>query len=275
MRRIFFFSLLIGFSSCIKSNQQNLVASVYEKDLYMKDLLNEMPQQTTDTSFFKQHYIDNWIRKELMLYHAEINLSTELKNYEKKIEEYRSSLLIHVYQQELINQNFDTTITEQQIENYYDQYKSKFKLQKNIFKGRFVILDKEAPNQAYFHNLFYLQSKTDNFNLLNYCQQFAKEYYLQDSVWQYFNIITKQLPIEIEKESNFLTSKSSLELEDDKYNYFLLIKDYQLEGSVSPLEVEYEKIKMVILNKNKLRYLKKLEDDLYHNALNNEKIKIY
>ena len=127
MSRIFLFSLLIGFSSCIKSNQQDLVASIYEKDLYMDNLLDEMPEQTTDTSFFKQHYIDNWIRKELMLHHAEINLNTELKSYEKKIEEYRSSLLIHVYQQELINQNFDTTITEQQIQNYYDQYKSKFK----------------------------------------------------------------------------------------------------------------------------------------------------
>jgi len=39
--------------------------------------------------------------------------------------------------------------------------------------------------------------------------------------------------------------------------------------------LEREKIRNVLLNKNKIQYLKQLEDELYQNALALKKIKIY
>ena len=91
----------------------------------------EMPLQTADSTFFVQHYMNEWIRKQLMLYHAEINLSIDMQDYHKQIDEYRSSLLIYAYQQQLINQNFDTTITMESVTDYYNQYKEEFKLMSN------------------------------------------------------------------------------------------------------------------------------------------------
>ena len=49
----------------------------------------------------------------------------------------------------------------------------------------------------------------------------------------------------------------------------------QIKGSVSPLALEREKISNVLLNKNKISYLKQLEDELYQNGLDLGKIKIY
>ena len=80
--------------------------------------------------------MNDWIRKELMISYAEMNLSMDLLKYEKQIEDYRASLLIYAYQQELLNQNFDTVIALSEIEDYYEQYKEEFRLSKNIFKGR-------------------------------------------------------------------------------------------------------------------------------------------
>ena len=80
-------------------------------------------------------FMNNWIRRELMISYAEMNLNTDLLRYEKQIEDYRASLLIYAYQQELLNQNFDTVIALSEIEDYYQKYKDEFKLSKNIFKS--------------------------------------------------------------------------------------------------------------------------------------------
>ena len=42
---------------------------------------------------------------------------------------------------------------------------------------------------------------------MDYCNQFAKEYYLQDTVWQYFTTIAQQLPIQINEEQFLIKEK--------------------------------------------------------------------
>ena len=261
-------------SSCFIKEEGEVLARVNEKDLLLTEVINKMPVQIEDSAYFVQRYMNKWIRKQLMIYHAEINLSTDLLAYETQIEEYRSSLLIYAYQQELLNQNFDTTITDLEIESYYQRYKDEFKLSKNIFKGRFIVVDKLAPDIISLNKWFKSEEDLDG-DLVDYCQQFAKEYYLEDGKWQYFSIFNVKLPKIIDKEDYFLRNTRGVWLEDDIFRYYVFIKDYKLKGSISPLSIEKEKIKNALLNKKKIEYLKQLEDELYQNALALKKIKIY
>jgi len=276
IKQLFFFSaVVLLLSSCFNNNQGRIIASVNEKDLMLEEVLKEMPIQIEDSSFFVERYMNDWIRKQLMIYHAEINLSSDIMNYEKQIKDYRASLLVYAYQQELINQNFDTSIYLKQVTDYYNQYKDEFKLSKNIFKGRFIVVDRSAPKLINL-NKWYKSNKESSLEDLNdYCQQFAKEYYLEDDKWQYFSIFNQKLPEYIIDESYFLENTKGVVFEDDNLRYYVFIKDYLISGSISPLEMEQEKIKNVLLNKNKIEYLKQLEDELYQNGLALKKIKIY
>ena len=276
IKQLFVFSaIVLLLSSCFNNNEGRIIASVNEKDLMLEEVLEEMPIQIEDSSFFVERYMNEWIRKQLMIYHAEINLSSAIQNYEKQIKEYRASLLIYAYQQELINQNFDTSISLKQVTDYYNQYKDEFKLSKNIFKGRFIVVDRSAPKLINL-NKWYKSNKESSLEDLNdYCQQFAKEYYLEDDRWQYFSIFNQKLPEYIIEESYFLENTKGVVFEDDNLRYYVFIKDYLINGSISPLEMEQEKIKNVLLNKNKIEYLKQLEDELYQNGLALKKIKIY
>ena len=261
--------------ACFNSNNQRVIASVNEKDLLLSEVIKEMPESTEDSSFFIDSYINIWVRKQLMIYHAEINLSSGLTDYEKQIQEYRESLLIYAYQQELINQNFDTTITSQDILEYYNRYREEFKLVKNIFIGRYITVDKSAPSLKDLSKWYKSDNEESAEKLVDYCQQFAKEYYLTDSSWQYFSNINDRLPNLISEEEYFLQHTKGVWFEDEIYRYYIYIKDYQLKGSISPLDMEREKIRNVLLNKKKIQYLKQLEDELYQNALDLRKIKIY
>ena len=276
IKQLFVFSaVVLLLSSCFNNNEGRIIASVNEKDLMLEEVLEEMPIQIEDSSFFVERYMNDWIRKQLMIYHAEINLSSAIQNYEKQIKEYRASLLIYAYQQELINQNFDTSISLKQVTDYYNQYKDEFKLSKNIFKGRFIVVDRSAPKLINL-NKWYKSNKESSLEDLNdYCQQFAKEYYLEDDKWQYFSIFNQKLPEYIIEESYFLENTKGVVFEDVNLRYYVFIKDYLINGSISPLEMEQEKIKNVLLNKNKIEYLKQLKDELYQNGLALKKIKIY
>jgi len=261
--------------SCFNSDNKQIIASVNEKDLLLSEVLKEMPKATEDSTFFIERYMNLWIKKQLMIYHAEINLSSDLLNYESQIAEYRSSLLIYAYQQELINQNFDTSITSKEISDYYNQYREEFKLVKNIFMGRYILVDKSAPKSKNLKK-WYKSNKSDDIEgLTDYCHQFAKEYYLADSSWQYFSSINNKLPKFITEEEYFLENTKGVWFEDQQYCHYIYIKNYQIKGSISPLALEREKIRNVLLNKNKIQYLKQLEDELYQNALALKKIKIY
>ena len=261
--------------SCFNSDNKQIIASVNEKDLLLSEVLKEMPKATEDSTFFIERYMNLWIRKQLMIYHSEINLSSDLLNYEAQIAEYRSSLLIYAYQQELINQNFDTSITSKEISDYYNQYRKEFKLVKNIFMGRYIVVDKSAPKSKNLKKWYKSNKPDDIESLTDYCHQFAKEYYLSDSSWQYFSSINNKLPKFITEEEYFLENTKGVWFEDQQYRHYIYIKNYQIKGSISPLALEREKIRNVLLNKNKIQYLKQLEDELYQNALALKKIKIY
>ena len=261
--------------SCFNGDNKQIIASVYEKDLLLSEVLKEMPKATEDSTFFIERYMNLWIRKQLMIYHSEINLSSDLLNYEAQIADYRSSLLIYAYQQELINQNFDTSITSNEISDYYNQYREEFKLVKNIFMGRYIVVDKSAPKSKNLKKWYKSNKPDDIESLTDYCHQFAKEYYLSDSSWQYFSSINNKLPKFITEEEYFLENTKGVWFEDQQYRHYIYIKNYQIKGSISPLALEREKIRNILLNKNKIQYLKQLEDELYQNALALKKIKIY
>ena len=274
-KQLIFLASVLVLTSCFNNEKGRVIASVNENDLLLSQVLKEMPNQIEVSTFFVEKYMNDWIRKQLMIYHAEINLSSDIQNYEKQIEDYRASLLIYAYQQELINQNFDTSISYTQVESYYNQYKDEFKLSKNIFKGRFIVVEKSAP-QLKNLNKWYKSDKESSFlDLTDYCQQFAKEYYLEDDKWQYFSVFNNKLPEYIQEEDYFLENTKGVVFEDENLRYYVFVKDFKINGSVSPLELEQDKIRNVLLNKNKIEYLMQLEDELYQNGLALKKIKIY
>ena len=274
-KQLIFLTSVFILTSCFNNEKGRVIASVNENDLLLSQVLKEMPNQIEDSTFFAEKYMNDWIRKQLMIYHAEINLSSDIQNYEKQIEDYKASLLIYAYQKELINQNFDTSISYTQVESYYNQYKDEFKLSKNIFKGRFIVVEKSAPQLKNLNKWYKSDKESSILDLTDYCQQFAKEYYLEDDKWQYFSVINNKLPEYIQEEYYFLENTKGVVFEDENLRYYVFVKDFKINGSVSPLELEQDKIRNVLLNKNKIEYLMQLEDELYQNGLALKKIKIY
>lgn len=261
------------FFSCSNNSNSKVLASVYNIDLKESDVLDKMPVNIEDSAFFTSSYIDKWIRRQILLHHANINIRDKSERIQEAVKRYEESLIINDYQQQLLNQKFDTLVELDEVLNYYEINKKKYSLNKNIFKGRFIIVDKFAPNIKRLYKIFRSNNLEDINELTNYCILYSKEYYLNDSSWIYFDQIKKKLPADITSNNYLLNTRFDV-FEDEKLLYLLEIRNYKFKGDLSPFEIEKEKIKSLILNRKKIKYLDQLENDLIINAKALKKIKI-
>jgi hypothetical protein len=276
-------TFLIGFSSCTNStekNEQNIgepIAKAGDAILYSDDIKDIVPFGTSakDSIDLINKFIDNWVREALVIQKAESNLADEQKNVEKQLNDYRKSLITYIYEKELVKQKLDTTITEAEIEEYYNNNKPEFELKDNIIKVIYVKLNKKAPSIDKLKKWYKSDNLKDKEQLASYCHQFADNFYLDDSSWLLFDDLLKEIPIQTYNKELFLQNNRFVEVSDSLNHYFLNIKDFKIRNSISPLSFEKENIKNIILNKRKLLLINSMKQDVYNDALNNNKIEIY
>ena len=115
--------LVLALVSCQNSrNGKNdkPVAAIYDKVLYQSDLQDILYDgiSVNDSIVRTKAFIDNWIRRQLLIHQAENNLDKSELDCLKEIEDYRNSLIIYKYESLLISQNLDTLVSDEEIEKY-------------------------------------------------------------------------------------------------------------------------------------------------------------
>ena len=137
-------------------------------------------------------------------------------------------------------------------------------------------MDKKTLNLKKIEKLIISKDVLGMSELSEFCEMYAENSFLNDSVWVYFSEFFKKLPIS-EKESKKIFSKKNklYSFTDDDFVFLFFIKDYQIKGGESPLPFLFSNIREILRNKNKQKFLKEIEDKLYNEALSSEHIKIY
>lgn len=253
-----------------KDDEKIAVARVHEKYLYDTDLdgLFNEDMSIEDSLQIVNSYIDKWIRKQLILEKAELNLSINQKDVERQLDDYKSSLLIFKYEQQWIKQNLDTVVSNNETREYYNLYSSNFVLDEDIVKAVFIKVPSIAPNLDKVKKWYKSDKKEDYDNLESYCFEFAKNFDSFDDDWISFNVLIRQIPFDIANKERFLKRNRYIEAEDSLYNYFINIRNYKIHGEIAPLSYVEENIKQIIINKRKLQLIRDLEKNIYNDGLN-------
>ncbi|OFX25593.1 MAG: hypothetical protein A2041_05985 [Bacteroidetes bacterium GWA2_31_9b] len=271
---------VVLFSGCLsKNNDENdkALAKVYDKYLYYSDIEEIFPAKISkeDSIQIARNFINSWVKKQLLLRKAEINLSDENRDIEKQIEDYRSSLLIFRYRQELIKQKLDTNVTEAEIEKYYNEFSGNFILNQSIIKTIYIKVSKNAPDIPNVRQWCRSDNPDDIVKLDAYCYQYASKYNNFNNQWIPFVNLFNEIPIQITDEERILNNQSFIEASDSLFYYYVKITDYRLRSTIQPLDYASLKIKSIILNKRKFTYFDELENNIYNDALDRNEFIIY
>jgi len=257
--------LLTGCKYINRSSDETYAAKVDDKIFLLKDLRSQLPTGMTkpDSLARVNDILTRWVKKELLLKMAEENLEDNQKDLTKELEEYRNALLIHRYQQQLLNQKLDTVLTEADIRHYYDIHPEKFTLDYNIVKAVYVEIPQKVSKSDQIKRWMAENSSRSMSELESYSFQYASKFDHFNNEWVDFNNILSRIPGVKDQPEQLLRSSKFHQFSDLNNYYFILVNDYILAGEKAPYDFVKDRIESLILNSRKMEFLQDLEKNIY------------
>lgn len=263
--------LLVSLGGCTPKHDHKGKTPLVEVDgsfLYQEDLQAALPLNLSadDSVLFAENYIRNWIEDALLFGKAENNVRDSEK-VKALVESYRKALVMHTYQEELVNQRLSEEITSKEVADFYENNKSLFKLEKPIVKGVFIKVPLQASGLADVRRWYKKNSQDAIEKLEKYSLRNAVTYdYFQDQ-WRLLEEIEAMIPAKNwDSESNYLKQNKNIELKDTAFHYFLHIEEFQGKGEQKPLDFAQEEIKEILINLKRVDFMNRVKEDLYRQA---------
>lgn len=245
--------------------------------LYKEDLQAALPLNISkdDSVLFAEHYIRNWIEDALLFDKAEGNIPDNDK-ISKLVENYRRALIMHTYQEELVNQKLANDISEEEINAYYEKNKELFRLDNPLVKGLFIKVPLSSPDLGNVR-VWYRKNNQDVIEKLEkYSLRNAVSYdYFYDR-WTSVPDVAAKIPLKVlDTDANYLDKNRNVEVKDTAFCYFLHIEDFLGKDKQKPLDLARDEIKEILINLKRVEFINKVKEDLYQRASDRNKIIYY
>ena len=264
-------------SSCssFENNDEVLIARLGDSYLYehqVTSLINSN-LSSEDSLTFIQQYINNWAQEELLLQKAVLNINQDQLEIDKRLESYRRSLLIHAYEQKLIEQSLDTLILGNQLQSYYNQHADDYILADKITKVIFVKTSIMAPKLDSLETWLFIKDTLLIDAIETYCHQYSKRFYYNSNEWLMWNDF-KSFPGKLDISTLSMTNNTMI-LKDSLDVYFIRLMNLKHQGEIAPLEYVKEEIKSILLNQRKLKTVEVIKTKLFEDAKQSNQFEIY
>ncbi len=285
MKNIFFLLGLFLVVSCdlislktVKFTEDRPIATVYNKNLYKKDIEELLPKGITkkDSLVVVKGLINSWAKQQLLLVKAEENISeVNSEEIENLVNDYKKSLYINGYKERLIKQQLDTVVNGREIDLYYQKNKENFKLNEELLQFEYIYFGKDFLDKEETIKNFKSSKEEDREDLERHLLNF-KSYRLQDSTWVPFSSLQKKVPpFQAETKQNLLKISKYIQKEDSLGVYLVAVKKMLLKNATAPLTFVSPRIKQIILHKRKLELIREIEKTLINDAIQNKNFKEY
>ncbi|MBC7695586.1 MAG: hypothetical protein H7141_09090 [Burkholderiales bacterium] len=243
----------------------------------MSDLKKLVPEDLSksDSAAFIQNYINKWAYNEAFYQQAINYLTEEELDIIKELDAYKKELLSYKFQARLINEKLDTTITDDQIETYYNANSQNFLLKNNIVKVLYVKTPANIPNLSKLKKLCYSTNPKDAEQLKSMCIQYANNYFMNDNTWLMYDDLKKEINQLKEIPDYNIQNGKIFEFTDAMSFYFLKIIEVKSKNTLSPLNFEKNNIKNMLINQRKQLLINSIKKDFFDKAKTNKELEIY
>lgn len=269
-----FFLLCLSCDGKHGGQNKSLLVEVDGNFLYKEELQAALPLNLSkdDSLLFADNYIRNWIEDALMYKVAQTNIP-DTKEVERLVENYRKSLIVQTYQQELIKQRVSSAFSDHELANFYNENKHLFVLDRPLIKGLFIKIPFDAPQLADVRDWYKTETREALENLEKYSWQHAVTYEYFYDKWVLLSDILGKMPLKEKSPEAYIKEKRSIEIKDNEFYYFLNVIEYLGVGDEKPYDFAHSSVIEMLTNLKKVEYIKSVKNDLYQQAQNKNEIK--
>lgn len=266
---------------------RDVVASAYGEALTWDSLAQRIPNDLSleDSAALAERVIDRWMREHVMLAQAKANLERERDHLEQALEAYRRSLLINTYETRYVESRLNATLTDKEIQDYYDAQKELFTLHDHAVRVLYVHLpDPQAEAQirgaawtkrdqrawkAEVEQLTEWMVLADSVSIPameRWCIEHGAIHHLDHEAWWTLGELTDEVPLSLYRVEDQIQRTTPLSFSADKRLYFVRFLDHGLKGKTAPLEFARDQITELVLQGRRQELLEALRDTLFQEA---------
>jgi hypothetical protein len=278
--KIYLFLISFLFVSCdfIENKPDKVLARLGDEFYFTSDLMEVFPTGLSeeDSVIFVKNRIDDWAKEKLLFKKALVNLGDEKQeNLNQLIESYKNELFSYAYQEKIVKSAIDTFISLESVREYYNLNKLNFKLNQEIINARYLKINSENYNLKDVVKRFKRFKQSDKIFLDSISLQFSS-YYFNDSLWINKDVFFNKIPVVNDRlKQNIVKNKLFYRLQDSLELYLIKIKDYKLKNDIAPFDYIKSTLKQVLLNKKKLEFISKFENEIIEDALQQNELEFY
>lgn len=257
-------------------DEGEVVAKAGGASLMMSELQKVIPDgiSSEDSIAFARQYINSWALDQIFLNVAESQLSSSELDVSKELEAYRRSLLKYRYEQLYVNQRLDTLISEDQIQNFYEQHQDRFILPRPVVKARFMSISSQSPMLKMIQKKMSSDDPQDILEADSLAFSAAFKFTTWSDAWIDAATLAKEFGAE---SATVLSSirKGWVEVKDSTgIMNIAYISDLIPAGKQAPQEYSAPFIKDMIISARKQNLISTLEQDLLKDARESGKFEI-
>lgn len=269
--------LAVSFMGCQSAETDEkglLLAKVYNKSLYSQELDGLFPKEATadDSLRFLNTYVDKWVKEALVLHEAELHIPSDL-NIDKLVRDYRASLIRNSYEEFLVEELLDSTISQAELTEFYEKNKEQYQLETPIIRCHFLKVPLPIPEGDQVRRWWNSKDPADLQALIEYSNNYAVAHILEDSSWYNVNDIAIELP-EGTLTANNIGTKREFTQRDGEFQYFFRLFELKNRREIAPLGYIEGQARKVILHKRKLKLLEDTKSDLYDTGMRSNNIQV-
>lgn len=275
-----FIPLLLVISCSLFENEQEqeervLLAEAYNQRLYLAELDGMIPEGASkiDSTTIINAYVERWLRKSLLMQEAEKQIPKDL-NIDELVRDYRSSLIRYSYEQQLVEQQLDSIISKRELNAFYEKNQDQYQLEAPIIRCNFIKVPQTAPQLKKLRTLWQSDSIPDQDTLLAYCNDYAEEFLLSDSIWYKVEDIADRLPKGTITADNINTRKE-ITLSESDFLYLFRVFEIINRKEIAPLAYIEDQASKVILHRRKVKLLEGHREELYEQEMKKNNVKVY
>ena len=258
-------------------HDDEVVAEVDGVLLYRSDLDEVIPAGLSqeDSVRLAARYINSWASNQVFIGIAEQQLSKSEKDVTKELEAYRKALLKYRYEQLYVNERLDTAVSEDKVQQYYNENADKFVLERPVVKARFLSISSKSPMKEQIKKKMSSSESADVLEADSLAYTAAMKFETWDGRWVDINILSGEFGMDhatllSKRKGNWIEFTDTTGILNVAY-----IEAFMDKGAMAPVEYTTPVIKDLIVSVRKQELINSLEQNLLEDARRNGKYKTY
>lgn len=274
--RVLYILALMMLVSCSWIRDDKVVARVGRDRLYMSAVQDHIPDGVSreDSAAFARQYIESWAIDRIFESVAKERIGSD-PQIEEEIKNYRLSLLKYRYEQDYLSRELSPEISREDIVQYYESHKEQFNLTHPIVKARFLDVMEDAPYREFMVRRISTTSESELALLDSIARMEAIKFYDSSGEWMDARVLAREFGMDFAdlypRAKDKLVTVANTQSGEERMAYFF---DVIMSGT-APLDYCESEVRDILMSVRKRELIRKLEQSLLEEAVENKRFVIY